>query len=165
MKVIALVGKATSGKDTVADIIQDLLGDAVLRRSFASPVKSLARLYFKWDGKKDQKGRQLLMDIGMTGRRYNQDLWLDQTKEYLHVFSHTAEVAVVPDCRFVNEYDWAMSNGVTIRVIRDDVELIDHVSETELDGFLTSSVIVNNGTVDDLKTEVERELKRLGICE
>ena len=157
MKIIGVCGYAGSGKDTVADIIQEQL-DGVLRYSMATPVKEIAR-GMGWDGKKDQRGRQLLIDIGMAGRAYNPNCWLDKAKDYFHIWSHKYDYAVIPDCRFLNEADFVMQHGILIRVYREGIELIDHPSERDLDDYLTRFIIQNNGTKEDLAEEVRLTLE------
>ena len=157
MKIIGVCGYAGSGKDTVADMIKDQL-DGVLRYSMAKPVKEIAKS-MGWDGKKDGPGRQLLIDVGMAGRAYDPDCWLDKAKSYFDTWSHQYKYAVISDCRFVNEADFVTQNGILIRVYREGLELIDHPSERELDGYLTRYVIQNNGTKEDLEEEVRLTLK------
>ena len=66
-KVILISGKARSGKDTLAKVLGDYLkeqGKEVLITHYADSLKYICETVFKWDGKKDEKGRQLLIDIG-----------------------------------------------------------------------------------------------------
>lgn len=157
MKVIGVCGWATSGKDTCADFVEQHL-DGVMRYSMATPVKDVARHYYGWDGKKDERGRQLLMDIGMAGRRYDRNVWLREAERQRYVWQHKYNYMVIPDIRFTNEADWVTQNGILIRVYRDGVQQIDHVSEKELDDYLTRFVIQNNGTKEELAEEVRLTL-------
>ena len=64
-KVILISGKARSGKDTLARVLKDYLkeqGKDVLVTHYADSLKYICETVFKWDGKKDEKGRQLLID-------------------------------------------------------------------------------------------------------
>ena len=157
MKIIGICGWATSGKDTVADFVEQQL-DGVLRYSMATPVKEQAK-FMGWDGKKDGPGRQLLIDVGMAGRRYDRDCWLKQAERHRYVWQHRYNYMVIPDIRFENEADWVTQNGILIRVYREGVQQIDHQSEKELDDYLTRYVIQNNGTKDDLAEEVRLTLQ------
>ena len=164
MKIIGICGWARSGKDTVADLAQQILPDC-MRYSLAEPVKSIAQGRMGWNGDKDERGRQLLLDIGMAGRAYNPDVWLQYARTRAHVWSHAHKYLLIPDVRFTNEADWVMANGSLLKVVRDGVEQIDHQSEKELDDYLPAGVIVNNGTFEDLKVQVRQGLKRLGYVE
>ena len=158
MKIIGICGWATSGKDTAADFVEQHL-DGVLRYSMATPVKEVAKHYFDWDGKKDLRGRQLLIDVGMAGRRYDPNVWLRAAERHRYIWQHKYNYMVIPDIRFENEADWVSQNGILIRVYREGVQQIDHVSEKELDDYLTRYVIQNNGTKEDLSKEVELTLQ------
>lgn len=165
MKIIGIMGWAGSGKDTVANVILTILGEnkhKAIRRSMARPVKEIA-YFIGWDGEKDDVGRRLLQDIGMSGRAYVKDVWLNKTRRYLDFHNHNVEYAVIPDVRFENEADWCMQHGTLIRVVRDGVEQLDHQSETELDNYLVPITVHNNGSKEDLKDELTAELKRVGM--
>ena len=57
-KVILISGKAQNGKDTVANILREVLhenGERVLVTHYADLLKYICRNYFEWDGKKDEK--------------------------------------------------------------------------------------------------------------
>ena len=72
MKIILINGKARSGKDTLASLIRGILGHRkVLIRPNAYSVKECALKYFSWNGAKDTKGRQLLIDITNLGLNLN----------------------------------------------------------------------------------------------
>ena len=160
MKIIGIIGHAGSGKDEVATLLQELLPDTC-RRSLAQPIKEIARR-FGWDGKKDAKGRQLLMDLGMAGRAYDRDVWL--TKCVTHFYFWNKPISIIPDVRFENEADHIFTTGgILIRVIRDSVEPMNHVSERGLDDYITAITLHNNGTLEELKAELYSELERLGI--
>jgi len=165
MKIIGIMGDAGSGKDTCADIIQRLMHDhntTAARYSFACPIKRVAKEQFEWNGKKDEAGRQLLIDLGMIGRAYKRDLWLDKAVEYFRIWD--APYGVVPDVRFANEYDYITQNqGLIFRVVRPCVEPMDDESERSLDGFLSHDVWVNRGSLEELQQQVYSSMKQFGV--
>lgn len=58
MKVLCISGKAQSGKDTVASILNEqllALGRKALVVHYADLLKYICRQYFGWDGKKMKK--------------------------------------------------------------------------------------------------------------
>ncbi|MGH2331175.1 hypothetical protein [Thermoanaerobacter mathranii] len=65
--IVLISGYAGSGKDTFADFLIKHLPGAQ-KYAFAESIKKIARKYFKWDGIKDEKGRNLLIGIGAAGR-------------------------------------------------------------------------------------------------
>ena len=64
-KIFLISGKARSGKDTVFNLFEDILGrDRVKRWAFADYLKEICSDYFYWNGVKDDKGRNLLIKVG-----------------------------------------------------------------------------------------------------
>lgn len=160
--IYGFVGHATSGKDTAADALMEILeerGETYSRRSLADPIKQLAKQHFGWDGKKTKKGRQLLIELGMAGRAYDESIWLNKALDYFHCSN--AIHNIIPDIRFENEADHVFANGILIRVIRDGVKPMEHISERGLDNYLTSIILHNDGTFLELKADLEKQLVAL----
>lgn len=71
-------------------------------------------------------------------------------------------LAVVSDWRFKNEFYrmveiFGRENVITVRVIRDGIQMIYDPSEMDLDDFHEFDCFVyNNGTLEELQTIVER---------
>ena len=65
---------------------------------------------------------------------------------------------IITDCRFPNELEAVKTHkGITIKVIRDSGNTIGttHASETALDDYTEWDYVVdNNGSIEDLKTQV-----------
>ena len=80
-RIIVIMGEAGAGKDTFANHIQNLYsgkGFIVHRITFAKNLKEEARI-LGWDGQKDEKGRQLLQDLGKVMKNYHgQDYYAKQ---------------------------------------------------------------------------------------
>jgi hypothetical protein len=71
---------------------------------------------------------------------------------------------VITDCRFPNEAEAIMERvGIVIRISRGYGNTGTHASETALDGCTFDYDIDNNGTLDNLKKNVEWILKTEGI--
>lgn len=131
--VILVSGKAGSGKSTVADMVQQKLEDipsiTVMRYGFADPLKYIAKAFMGWDGKKDEKGRKLLQEIGRIGREYEPAVW---AKHFFNQLDKRAGMfpfnfAVIDDWRFPNELAYLLKNPllsvVTIRVFGRTVDM------------------------------------------
>ena len=101
-----LAGKAGVGKNTWAQqYIDEHPQETVRLYSFAGHLKSCAREYFGWDGKKDVKGRQLLIDLGNYFRKYNLNLLIDIVANHIinDWWLNTVDTFIITDCRFNNE--------------------------------------------------------------
>lgn len=189
MYKIAITGKANSGKNTVGKLLVKSLQSEhhVVGRAhfvaFADPIKEMARIAFpniprKWlygpskfraqvipgafkDGV-PLTVRQLLIDIGNDfGRKYQANRWLlnfDYT--FNRLVKKGAEIVVVTDCRFRNEFDFLKELGFfQIRLLRDSGVKIDDISETSQDSIRNDEydyILHNNGTLKDLKSEVAK---------
>ena len=166
-KVFCISGKAGHGKDTFAKILKQKLsakGYKVLIIHYADLLKFILKSFFHWNGKKDEHGRMLLQHVGTeTVRKVNPDYWVDFIADILSMFPDKWDYVLIPDTRFPNEINNLKEKGfdVThIRVVRYNFEssLTDaqqaHASETALDKVHPDIVIVNDGTLKDLKKRV-----------
>lgn len=134
--LIGLSGKKRIGKDTVGHWLE--IKHEFDRVSFAAMLKKVARRV-GWSGRKDEKGRRLLQDLGMVVRNYDEDFWVDEAfREMQKINRKTGqEKFVVTDVRFRNEARRIKeAGGIMIRLTRPD-EIKDdlHASETELDNY------------------------------
>ena len=162
MKVICISGKARSGKDTSAEIIKKLLlgsGKRVLITHYADLLKFVCKSYFRWDGNKDERGRNLLQHVGTDiFRAEDEDFWVRFVCRMILASRREWDYVIIPDARFPNEITYLKDKllDVThIRIIRDEPDemLTDeqkaHSSETALDNVVPDKTIYNNGTIAD----------------
>lgn len=142
-------GKAGVGKTTAALTTVRLLqeaGNTILIPSiyhFAQGVKETA-VNMGWDGVKDKKGRELLINIGQTGRAYDENTWakscLDEMVYDLGISNKS--LMIIDDWRFPNELEYLKDSNIfdvfTVRIFAEDREILkgteayNDVSETSL---------------------------------
>lgn len=176
MKIFCISGKAGSGKDTAAGLMQNYLrgdGQRVLILHYADLLKFMCKQLFGWDGKKDERGRHLLQYVGTdVVRKKNPDLWVGFVEWELKLFPDYWDYVIIPDCRFPNEITILIQGGfdVThIRVQREGCkggltqEQREHASETALDGTIADYTLENNGTIADLAREVLVMMNNIAI--
>lgn len=169
MKVICISAKAQHGKDTVANFMKECLeakGKRVLVTHYADLLKYICKMFFNWDGQKDEKGRTLLQYVGTDIiRKKEPDYWAGFVADMLYFFEDQWDYVLIPDTRFPNEIDYLKNAGfdiLYIRVIRENFEspLTEeqqkHPSETSLDDYEADVLLYNDSTLDDLKYSVER---------
>lgn len=172
---IMLSGRAGVGKTTLAGILKEEFvkyGLRVEKFSFAQGVKETAK-FMGWDGKKDEWGRQLLIDIGMSGRKYDSNTWCRITFDYTipNNIGFPFDVVLIDDWRFRNEYDFIASNYLyhtfTARIVAPDREVLkgnptyNDASETELENFDFDLVIDNSKDGLELLRDKSQELIKL----
>jgi hypothetical protein len=157
--LIFVSGKAGTGKDTIALLLQEelknIINAFIIRRYyFATGAKDIA-FRIGWDGKKDNKGRKLLQDIGDVGRNYNPDTWAtlsykEFTREVISI-----DFVLFPDWRHPNELEFFrclsdFGNIFTIKINAPNREVLlgtefyIHKSETALDNYKTFDYIIDN---------------------
>ena len=107
--------------------------------------------------------RQALQRTGVAAREtFGEDFWVDQVADHIEAtpgsFIRGAVNWVIPDVRFPNEARYIQSwrqAGAVIRVNREGVAAVNgHVSEHALDGWEFDGLVENNGSLDDLRSEV-----------
>ena len=108
MKIIALSGKAESGKNFYANLlkscIEDSFNEKVCLIAFADVLKHTARTYFGWNGEKDEVGRGLLQKVGTELReKNNPDIWTNITCDLIKFMSSEYKWFIVTDVRFERE--------------------------------------------------------------
>jgi len=172
MKLIAIAGKARSGKDTVANRLITRHGFAGY--SFAQPLKtglqaifglsqehvdgSLKEEIVDWIGKSP---RQMLQTLGTEWGRnlIHPNIWVMVAQQhYLRLTStRKFEGMVIPDVRFENEAKWVRdSGGLIIHISRSDApEVAAHSSEDGISIYSEDVILQNDSTVHNLYTRVD----------
>jgi hypothetical protein len=159
---VAIGGRMQVGKTTCANHLVSRYGYA--RYALAEPIKELAQREFGWDGRKDDRGRRLLQEIGSAARAYDHGIWLRRFEEWFS--ARGATPVVIDDVRLPSEADFFREKGfLTILVLRPgfslplaDPALREHETERELEPSQLDLVITNAGTIADLHRAVDEAL-------
>ncbi|MFE7315149.1 hypothetical protein ACFU7T_19020 [Streptomyces sp. NPDC057555] len=179
---IALMGKARSGKDTIAERLVHRW--SFTRVAFADPLKGaalrinpliptacnvLVRLNalvrdVGWEYAKDHypEVRRTLQHAGQAVRDLDPDFWVHLAMDKVGAADSWSMPVVVTDCRHPNEVEALRNRGfVLVRVVRPGAATAtSHESETALDAFPEDVRIVNDGTVLDLSAEADALVRR-----
>jgi hypothetical protein len=177
--IISITGKIGSGKDTIADIIMQYTPyhDWEIKK-FAGKLKVIAEIlsgvpkinFEDQEFKKQDMGpewgmtyRDLLQRLGTEAMRngLHENVWVNALFADYHFNIEKDEQMpnwLITDCRFPNELEAVKTHkGITIKVIRDSGNTVGttHASETALDDYTEWDYVVdNNGSIEDLKTQV-----------
>lgn len=137
MQLVGITGKMGTGKSSAAEVFETY---GYARKSFATPLKHLARTYFGWDEKKDERGRKLLQILGTeAGRGYDKDVWVKHMEKSIEASMKVMQnnnqdcEIVIDDIRFDNEAQLIRDlGGIVIHLASEGYsmgELSNHDSE------------------------------------
>lgn len=177
MVTIGLHGKAGSGKDTTASLLQSFLPEGSTRTvAFATPLKEAAKAKFgltDWhvntqEGKKEyipalgRTVRQLLELEGTEATRdvYGDNFWIwRMSQEADKAFKEKIKIFIITDVRFENEAQFVRDNGGFVfqidRELGQELATVSHASAQPLPPHLVNIFVPNNGTIQDLEKEVK----------
>jgi len=178
LRLIGLVGRAGTGKDTVRQLLE--LEHGFTGLAFADPIRAMLRTLFQANGldekhidERDHKEvpiedllteqpvtyRQMAQTLGTEwGRNLSPDFWLQIAGAHIaHQRQRGERQFVISDVRFANEADWIKQAGGELwRIDRPGVAAVrPHASEAEIEHILCDRIIDNSGTPDDLWTRVD----------
>ena len=126
-RMLIITGEAGSGKDTLAQHLKSIYekeGAVIHTVTFASKLKEEAKA-LGWDGIKDQKGRDLLQDLGKLMKNYHGSrYYAEQAFVGREQVEGKQNVWIVTDARFLVEIEhcreFAEKNDAEVKIIRVD---------------------------------------------
>lgn len=180
LRLIGVVGRAQSGKSTLAALLLDQLGKEWERKAFALKLKTMVeRLYdlpsgalsegagglssAQWKAKESLHaftyGRLLQLFGGMMRSAIKASFWVDLLFESFSSGSHW----VVEDVRMPSEADRIRKLGGKLIGIRRPSKLCDgrrsdDPSETQVEEIAVDVSIENTGSLSDLSRSAEEAL-------
>lgn len=183
--LIGLSGKKRAGKDTLAERLVTRHG--FQRVSFADSLRDAAlsldpliltgaevglmplRLTqvvgnLGWERAKSvPEVRRTLQRLGVAIRELDTGFWVHAAARTIEAALGEGRPVVVTDVRFPNEAEYIRhKGGVLVRVERPGLHPVDaHESETALDEWEFDCLVVNDGTLDELR---ERASHLLGVA-
>lgn len=164
MKIIILSGKAESGKNKVASIIENTLKDKkVITISYASYLKEYAKNILKWDGNENTKPRTFLQEIGDYVKTIDNKFLINRLLQDIEVYKNYFDVIIISDARFIEEINCIKEKYENISVINiigrenslNNMEK-NHITEIALDNYnLYDFKIENKSSIEELEQKVK----------
>jgi hypothetical protein len=185
--IVGLTGYAQHGKDTVASVLEDefgfyKLGFADALREMAWELNPIivaeptvgGLVVERYRDLLDDLGyeaakstypgfRGFLKDLGETARNvFGDDVWARAARDHMDMaFDHGVTDFVFTDVRYENEYNYIKYwGGTVVRVERPDFDNgVDpnHPSEAFIPHMPVDHVLLNDGTLEDLKNKVREQ--------
>lgn len=170
-------GKARHGKDTVAEIINDIYKDKlnkkIINLQFSSYIKEYAKKISGWDGSEQDKPRELLQKLGteVIRQKIDQLFFVKRIRSDIEVYSYFFDAITISDARAKVEIDipkTKFNKVITINVNRPNFdnglteEQKKHFTEIDLDDYPNFDYkIINDGTLEELKIKVEKIIEEV----
>jgi dephospho-CoA kinase len=170
---IFVAGFARSGKDTVANILVEEFknnGVKAEKFAFADSLKDeicdclgITREQLDIFKNENKEGRRLLQSYGQTKKYFNGNYyWINKLLN--RVVEADCEYVIISDFRFLYESNFISDFDLVadfVKVVRDSVQVDDHISETGLNNVaFPNTVNNNNGSLEELKEQVNRLVKK-----
>lgn len=176
---IALTGEIRSGKDTVAEYIQEKYGSNMHKLYFAEGIETIIKTYFPEAYHGNDKPRKHFQDIGQFMRTINPDVWVNQVAfqyEKARENWNTGDF-ICTDLRQPNEYEWLKKNDfIVIKVETEpeiriermkasgdkfDMQSLIHPVELQIRSLPCDYLITNNTSITDLFEQVDNVIAEL----
>ena len=178
MKHFFLFGKAGTGKDTLAELLEERFG--IYSLALADPIRGEYRRYFQ---KADYKqNREKMIEIGEKYKEiFGDDVWCRealrkcrQVEYFYERIGHDLPGILIRDGRYQVEYDFFVKHGFApVRLVSDMQVRIERLINRDGSAQLSSLAfedsnfvsdtayaieIANNGTIDELSYTAARLL-------
>jgi hypothetical protein len=153
-KIYVLSGKARSGKDTVAQLIEEFYQDKkVIKLSYSYYLKDYLKRMNLYDEK--EKPRSLMQEFGndLLRKKIHPLFLINRLLEDIEVFSYFYDIIIVTDARLKEEIEMpkkTYDNVSTIRIIRENFdnglteEQKEDITETDLDDYQNFDYVIKN---------------------
>ncbi len=168
-KLYIIAGKARSGKDSVATIIQN-------HYKTKKVIKYPCTIYLKDYIKKiyninftQEKPRTLLQTLGKQIKEKYPNFFLDRMKEDINYLSKNCDILIITGIRLKKELEFLKENfsPLLIKVERNiDNNLTEKqkqdITETDVDNYKNFNYIIkNNENLEKLKINIEKILEEV----
>ena len=171
IKLFVLSGKAKSGKNEVAKIIENYYKEKkCITISFAYYLKDYVKRITNWDGSEDIKPRKLLQELGieLIKEKIDSKLLINRVLQDIEVFSYFYDIIIISDARLVDEIEAIKRNyndSISIRISRNNINngLSDdeknHITEIGLNDYNNFDYYIENNDIKNLEDQVENILR------
>ena len=155
-QIIITNGSGTSGKDSFAECINEIIPSFVYKYSSIDLVKRASEI-LGWNGGKTEKDRKFLSDMKVLATQYN-DSPFNDIKAIVKDFNENkidTEILMI-DIREPEEIARAVKefNAISVLIKRNNIKKItSNMADANVENYNYDYIINNDGTLEDLKTK------------
>ena len=179
-KIIGLLARSRSGKDTVADyIISNYKSYNIVKRRLAGPIKNAVKELYGLnddDLESDTKDihiqkfncspREIMVQITKTVMDLSGiDFFTNRLYDIIE-YEHTSgkpEITIIPDIRYQHDIDRIhKNNGIIIKIERN-IQNVIYSNENSIENMDADYIIVNNGSLDELYIQINNIINQFTI--
>lgn len=175
MKVMILNGPGEAGKgEFLIQLGKSNLKAKIKKHSSITWAKAIATQHFGWTGEKDPLSREMLTNIQQAGIKYD-DIPHKKLREALIDFFNFCDIHEIENPIFVTDIrepdqitrmvNWCTAVGWPCLTVRIQNTIKEQEAKEKLgkgdnqfDLYKYDSVIPNNGTIEDFKKEINRDI-------
>ena len=188
---IAITGRFRTGKNTVANMLTDLLEGETTQLAFADALKvEAANLLVKNEPASDKHSTtQIYQDVLNPANKYlygtlfqfwgeyrrqtaGLNYWIEHPRlkyRYLYAVRREHNI-IITDMRHLNEAVWCKSNGFFLVRVRglsrsEDARSSAHASERDVESIIIDRVVDNTGSLEELHRQVVLLVRKLVSCQ
>ena len=164
-KLIGILGRSRSGKDTTAIIIKNLYPNYSIKR-FAQPIKNALQEIYDFTPEQLEDDQKELLDprYNISPRQAMQDMtyfYLDKhgagffSDKLFSIFDNNkTKRIIIPDVRYEHDiHQIHKRGGIIIKIVRPSLSL-QHKVENNINELKGDYEIINDGTINDLEDEI-----------
>lgn len=170
MRIFLISGKAGSGKNETAKIIEKNLENTIIT-SFSKYIKLFAVEMTNWDGNEDSKPRTFLQAMGDTLRNIDKNFLTKRLMEDMKIYESYYDNVIISDVRLLNEINYFLDNApyevITIRINSShskrelNTTEKNHMTELELDNYDKFDFVIENNFDNELEEKIKIILEGL----
>ena len=168
MNVYLIAGKAGSGKNYIANLLNERLNNSVVT-GLAKYIKMFALELTDWDGKDDDKPREFLQNTGDLMRAEREDFLTSRMLDDIKIYAKLGiENVIVSDIRLQKEIEFfknSKNNIITIKVASNysrrvlTLEEKNHHTENDFEKYKDYDFVITNPFDADLEEQIEEIVK------
>lgn len=178
MKLL-LIGNSKSGKSTMSEYLNKNYGFKIyslgnyvkyfthdickiFNKTDNTPIPNLND-FFKIDTKDEYRKYFQLFGTELCQTWFGKEVWCERLYKDLIKFNDLNEYTtiIIDDCRFKHEYDYFIKLGFIPIKINRNVEIYNHISETELESIPYEYLINNDNSIEGFYNNIENLMNNL----